>query len=78
MAPGTDVKMKPFTCMECSKSYPNKTQLMSHERVHNDAKPHECSDCSKSFKHKYTLILHKRRIHNGENVTFVKNLSKPR
>ena len=76
MASGIDYEIKPFTCMECSKSYPTKAQLKSHKMVHSDEKPHKCNDCRKTFKRKNELVSHITWIHSSEKPFSCKIVTK--
>jgi KRAB domain-containing zinc finger protein len=60
--PGGD---KVFKCSYCPKSFRQKANAKSHERIHKGEKPHQCPVCNKKFAHVTTLKQHLRR-HTGE------------
>ncbi|XP_028155637.1 gastrula zinc finger protein XlCGF58.1-like [Diabrotica virgifera virgifera] len=53
-----------FSCDICNKTYPSKTSLSSHIRVHNSGKSFQCNVCGKSFAYKGLLNGH-MKIHLG-------------
>ncbi|XP_056374754.1 uncharacterized protein LOC130272836 isoform X2 [Hyla sarda] len=55
---------KPFTCVQCKKTFAHLNQLTEHQKSHIGSR-NTCPECNKSFIRKSTLILHKR-IHTGE------------
>ncbi|XP_030047415.1 zinc finger protein 12 [Microcaecilia unicolor] len=57
---------KPYTCIECGKSFSKKPHLLAHLKTHNtQAKPNQCNECGKRFLLKRDLITHER-MHTGE------------
>ncbi|XP_075226472.1 uncharacterized protein LOC142327368 [Lycorma delicatula] len=56
---------KPFKCVICSSSFPQRYLLVRHETTHFDLRPFICNVCDKSFKRKDLLTAH-NRIHTGE------------
>ncbi|XP_073538475.1 uncharacterized protein [Phyllobates terribilis] len=56
---------KPFSCLECEKSYSFKSRLVAHQRSHTGEKPFSCSECGKCFNLKTNLITH-QKSHTGE------------
>ncbi|KAJ4442331.1 zinc finger protein 235-like isoform X2 [Periplaneta americana] len=60
-----DVGKKPFKCDVCRKSFPAKSSLKSHERLHRNEKAFKCDVCDKFFSHLSNLRTHER-LHTGE------------
>jgi uncharacterized Zn-finger protein len=56
---------KQHTCDTCTKSFPSKSQLISHIRVHTGDKPYKCDTCGKSFTEKSNLTRH-MKIHTDD------------
>lgn len=55
---GTAVKTRPYSCLECGKSFLLKHHLTTHARVHSGERPHICIHCGKTFAHKHCLNTH--------------------
>lgn len=51
-------------CNVCKKTFKNKKELRTHERVHTGELIVSCDECGESFANKYTLEYHKR-LHAG-------------
>ncbi|XP_053146126.1 zinc finger protein 436-like isoform X2 [Hemicordylus capensis] len=56
---------RPYKCLDCGKSFPWVSRLISHRRTHSGEKPYTCLDCGKSFTQRSSLLAHER-IHTGE------------
>ncbi|XP_071995837.1 uncharacterized protein [Engystomops pustulosus] len=55
---------KPFPCLECGRSFNQKTGLIRHSRIHTGEKPFICTECGKCFTRKTYLTAHEA-IHTG-------------
>ena len=52
-----------FECEECGRTFKLRRSLMSHKRIHTEAKPFTCDVCPKSFFHSSALKVHRKRKH---------------
>ncbi|XP_030050077.1 zinc finger protein 184-like [Microcaecilia unicolor] len=59
--------VKPFTCLECGKSFCLKQDLTKHQRIHT--KPFLCTECGKGFSMMRSLTKHQRTHMEGKPFT---------
>ena len=59
------LKIKPYKCGKCEKSYTQKYKLTTHDRkIHQKLKkPFQCKICDAFFDRKYHLKLHEGTVH---------------
>ncbi|OCT60624.1 gastrula zinc finger protein XlCGF49.1-like [Xenopus laevis] len=62
---GKDSKNKRFSCAVCQKRFAQKSNLMTHMRVHTGSRPYVCTECGRSFSTSSNAVTH-QRVHTGE------------
>ncbi|XP_078495224.1 uncharacterized protein LOC144750046 isoform X1 [Ciona intestinalis] len=60
-------KPRSYTCRICQITFPNKSEVTVHSRLHTDhqGKPYRCNFCGKGFSTNFYLKQHER-IHSGQ------------
>ncbi|XP_078244465.1 uncharacterized protein LOC144583021 [Pogona vitticeps] len=53
-----------FECSQCGKGFPQRRNLMIHQKSHTGEKMYKCYQCGKSFSQRRNLNTH-QRIHTG-------------
>ncbi|XP_048488213.1 zinc finger protein ZFP2 [Plutella xylostella] len=59
------LKIAPYPCDECSKSFTNKLKLYGHKKTHEKTKTYKCDVCENYFCGPTSLKKH-MRLHTGE------------
>jgi KRAB domain-containing zinc finger protein len=57
---GNKVKLRPFHCDQCDKSFVKPCHLRDHQIVHSEERYFICDKCGKSYKEKGELTRHKQ------------------
>ena len=63
----TGMEENRFECHICLKTFPVKSKLIRHKRIHTREKTFNCDICSKIFINKVCLVKHER-IHIGIDI----------
>ncbi len=66
---------KAFKCLECSKEFEQRYNLVQHLRIHMGEKPFSCDFCGKTFAQNSRRIVH-MRVHTGEKPYFCNKCGK--
>ncbi|XP_063978713.1 zinc finger protein 260-like isoform X2 [Diachasmimorpha longicaudata] len=61
----TVLKLKPFRCALCPRSFAQRTPLKNHILTHSEERPFACRICEKTYKRNSELIRH-TMVHTGE------------
>ncbi|CAG9841018.1 unnamed protein product [Diabrotica balteata] len=70
---GIDTRIS-YSCAHCKYVTKDKSDLVTHLRVHNSQKPFACLECNKRFNQKYALDNHILRKHD-DNVLLLNTLT---
>ncbi|NXS64394.1 ZN621 protein, partial [Brachypteracias leptosomus] len=54
-------------CPKCWESFPERSLLLRHRRVHTGEKSLRCHQCRKSFSHQLKLLIHEK-VHGGDQL----------
>uniref|UniRef100_A0A8C0GK74 C2H2-type domain-containing protein n=1 Tax=Chelonoidis abingdonii TaxID=106734 RepID=A0A8C0GK74_CHEAB len=56
---------RPHKCLDCGKSFIERSNLVKHQACHTKERLHKCLECGKSFIRKSHLVEH-QAVHTGE------------
>ncbi|XP_023023323.2 uncharacterized protein isoform X5 [Leptinotarsa decemlineata] len=70
------IEKKPHECQVCLKSFPSKSSLTVHFRIHSGEKPYKCKICPNAYTSRTSLVVHSR-THTGEKPFECQVCSRP-
>ncbi|XP_075444304.1 uncharacterized protein LOC142487969 isoform X1 [Ascaphus truei] len=63
---------KPYSCVDCGKSYSRELFLLLHQKSHLRGEAYKCSSCEKSFRKPFHLRKHQKTHEEGQEYKCTK------